>query len=147
MSMSAAGHRSRTLAVLILGHGCVDLAAGALFALLPFLVADRHYTFAAVGTFALVANVTNGACQPLFGARGDLREARWMLPLGLLLAGVGIGVAGLTTHFPATLAAVVVCMAGVAAYHPEGSRLARGTAPGGWRRGWASSPSAAGSAT
>ncbi len=68
--------------MLILGHGSVDLAAGALFALLPFLVAERHYTLAAVGTFALVANVTNGACQPLFGARGDLREARWMLPLG-----------------------------------------------------------------
>jgi MFS transporter, FSR family, fosmidomycin resistance protein len=122
--------RSSALSVLILGHGCVDLAAGALFALLPFLVADRHYTLAAVGTFALVANVTNGACQPLFGARGDLREARWMLPLGLLLAGVGIGVAGLTTSFPATLAAVVVCMAGVAAYHPEGARLARGTTAG-----------------
>jgi FSR family fosmidomycin resistance protein-like MFS transporter len=123
-------HRSGTLSVLILGHGCVDLAAGALFALLPFLVADRHYSLAAVGTFALVANVTNGACQPLFGARGDLREARWMLPLGLLLAGVGIGVAGLTASLPATLAAVVVCMAGVAAYHPEGARLARGTAAG-----------------
>ena len=115
----AVAHRSRTLAVLILGHSCVDLAAGALFALLPFLVAERHYTLAAVGTFALVANVTNGACQPLLGARGDLREARWMLPLGLVLAGVGIGAAGLTTRFPATLLAVVVCMAGVAAYHPE----------------------------
>ena len=126
----AAAHRSRTLAVLILGHGSVDLAAGALFALLPFLVAERHYTLAAVGTFALVANVTNGACQPLLGARGDLREARWMLPLGLVLAGVGIGAAGLTTRFPATLLAVVVCMAGVAAYHPEGARLARGTAVG-----------------
>ena len=116
--------------MLIVGHGSVDLSAGALFALLPFLVAERHYTLATVGTFALVANVTNGACQPLFGARGDLREARWMLPLGLLLAGLGIGVAGLTTQFPATLAAVVVCMAGVAAYHPEGARLARATAAG-----------------
>ena len=130
MSGSRAAGRSRTLAVLIFGHSCVDLAAGALFALLPFLVAERHYTFAAVGTFALVANVTNGACQPLFGVHGDVREARWMLPLGLVLAGVGIGVAGLTTQFPVTLAAVVVCMAGVAAYHPEGARLARGTAAG-----------------
>jgi MFS transporter, FSR family, fosmidomycin resistance protein len=125
-----AGHRSRALTVLILGHGAVDLSAGALFALLPFLVAERHYTLAAVGTFALVSNVTNGACQPLFGARGDLKEARWMLPLGLVLAGLGIGVAGLTTHFPATLAAVVVCMVGVSAYHPEGARMARSTAVG-----------------
>lgn len=116
--------------MLILGHASVDLAAGALFALLPFLVADRHYTLAAVGTFALVANVTNGACQPLFGVHGDAREARWLLPLGLVLAGAGIGAAGLTTRFPATLVAVVVCMAGVAAYHPEGARLARGTAAG-----------------
>jgi FSR family fosmidomycin resistance protein-like MFS transporter len=122
--------RSRALSVLILGHAAVDLAAGALFALLPFLVAERDYTLAAVGTFALVANVTNGVCQPLFGIHGDRREARWVLPLGLVLAGVGIGVAGLTTRFPATMAAVVVCMAGVAAYHPEGARLARGTVIG-----------------
>ena len=127
---AGAGHRSRALAVLILGRGAVDLSAGALFALLPFLVHERHYTLAAVGTFALVANVTNGACQPLFGARGDLKEARWMLPLGLVLAGVGIGVAGLTAHFAATMAAVVVCMVGVSAYHPEGARMARSTAVG-----------------
>jgi MFS transporter, FSR family, fosmidomycin resistance protein len=126
----ALAHRTRTLWLLILGHGAVDLAAGALFALLPFLVDERDYTLAAVGTFALVANVTNGACQPLFGLHGDRREARWALPLGLVLAGAGIGVAGMTTQFPATLAAVVVCMAGVAAYHPEGARLARGTAMG-----------------
>ena len=90
----AAAHRTRTLVLLILGHGAVDLAAGALFALLPFLVADRDYTLAAVGTFALVANVTNGACQPLLGFHGDRREARWLLPLGLVLAGLGIGAAG-----------------------------------------------------
>jgi len=123
-------HPARALSVLTIGHGCVDLSAGALLALLPFLVAERHYTLAAVGTFALVANATSGVCQPLLGASGDRREARWMLPLGLVLAGLGVGVAGLTTHFSATLLAVVVCMAGVAAYHPEGARLARGTASG-----------------
>ena len=85
--MTRPTHRSGMLSVLILGHSSVDLAAGGLFALLPFLVADRHYTLAAVGVFALVANVTNGVSQPLLGAYGDLREARWMLPLGLLLAG------------------------------------------------------------
>lgn len=130
MSKGRPARPSWTLSVLILGHGGVDLSAGALFALLPFLVAERHYTLAAVGTFALVANVTNGVCQPLFGAHGDLRDARWMLPLGLLLAGIGIGVAGPTTSFPVTLVAVVVCMTGVAAYHPEGARLARATAAG-----------------
>jgi FSR family fosmidomycin resistance protein-like MFS transporter len=126
--MTRPAYGARILSVLILGHASVDLSAGALFALLPFLVAERNYTLAAVGTFALVANVTNGVSQPLFGAHGDLREARWMLPLGLVLAGIGIGAAGLTTRFPATLAAVVVCMAGIAAYHPEGARLARSTA-------------------
>jgi MFS transporter, FSR family, fosmidomycin resistance protein len=130
VSAVSSAHGSRTLSLLIMGHGAVDLAAGALFALLPFLVAERHYTYAAVGTFALVANVTNGACQPLFGIHGDRREGRWMLPLGLVLAGVGIGVAGLTAQVPATLVAVVACMAGVAAYHPEAARLARGTAVG-----------------
>jgi len=124
----AAGRRpaSRsTLLALSLGHGCADLCSGALFALLPFLVVERHYSYAAAGVFALTASVASAFFQPLVGAQGDRGEARWLMPAGLILSGLGIGAVGLATSYSLTLLAVAVCSAGVAAYHPEGARWAR----------------------
>ena len=114
-----------TLLVLSLGHGCADLCSGALFALLPFLVVERHYSYAAAGVFALTASVASALFQPLVGAHGDRSEAHWLLPGGLVLSGLGIGAVGFATSYPLTLLAVAVCSAGVAAYHPEGARWAR----------------------
>jgi FSR family fosmidomycin resistance protein-like MFS transporter len=114
-----------TLFALTLGHGCADLCSGALFALLPFLVVERHYSYAAAGVFALTASVAHAVFQPLIGAQGDRREAHWLLPAGLIVTGIGIGAVGVATSFPLTLIAVAVCSAGVASYHPEGARWAR----------------------
>jgi MFS transporter, FSR family, fosmidomycin resistance protein len=115
----------RTLFALSLGHGCADLCSGALFALLPFLVVERHYSYAAAGVFALTASLASALFQPLVGAHGDRGEAHWLLPTGLVLAGLGIGAVGFATSYPLTLLAVAVCSAGVATYHPEGARWAR----------------------
>jgi FSR family fosmidomycin resistance protein-like MFS transporter len=114
-----------TLLALSLGHGCADLCSGALFALLPFLVVERHYSYAAAGVFALTASVAHAVVQPLIGAQGDRREAHWLMPAGLIITGLGIGAVGVATSFPLTLLAVAVCSAGVASYHPEGARWAR----------------------
>jgi FSR family fosmidomycin resistance protein-like MFS transporter len=129
--MTAAGRRpaSRaTLLALSLGHGCVDTCSGALFALLPFLVVERHYSYAAAGVFALTASVASAVFQPLVGAHGDRSEAHWLLPAGLVFTGLGIGAVGFASSYPLTLLAVAVCMAGVASYHPEGARWARHSA-------------------
>ena len=75
--------------------------------------------------FALTASVASALFQPLVGAQGDRGEARWLMPAGLILSGLGIGAVGLATSYPLTLLAVAVCSAGVAAYHPEGARWAR----------------------
>ncbi len=114
-----------TLLVLSLGHGAADLCSGALFALLPFLVVERHYSYAAAGVFALTASVANALFQPLVGAHGDRSEAHWLLPGGLVFAGLGIGAIGYAASYPLTLLAVAVSSVGVAAYHPEGARWAR----------------------
>jgi len=114
-----------TLLALALGHCCADLCGGALFALAPFLVVERHYSYGAIGVFALAASLATAVVQPLAGAHGDRGEARWLLPVGLLVAALGIAAVGLVTRYPLTLAAAVVCSAGAAAYHPEGARWAR----------------------
>ena len=114
-----------TLFALAFGHGSVDVCSGALFALLPFLATQRHYSLAAAGVFALTFSVANALLQPLIGAQGDRREAYWLLPAGLVVAGLGLGAVGFTTRYPVTLVAVALCSAGIATYHPEGARWAR----------------------
>ncbi|MGO8685035.1 MAG: MFS transporter [Thermoleophilia bacterium] len=127
MSVAASARPSARSALftLSLAHAAVDLCSGALWSLLPFLVVERHYSYAAVGIFALTASLGSAVLQPLFGAHGDRREAVWLLPVGLIVAGLGIGAVGLTQSFPLTLVAVAVCSVGIAAYHPEGARWAR----------------------
>ena len=123
----ARGGSRSTLFALALGHGSVDLCSGGLFALLPFLAHARHYSLSQAGVFALVGSIATACVQPSVGAHGDSRSgrARWLLPVGLALAAVGVGAVGLTPSYALTLLAVVVCSVGVAAYHPEGARWAR----------------------
>ncbi len=122
---SASSATRPALLAFSLGHGSADLCSGALWSLLPFLVVERHYSYGAVGVFALVASLGSALLQPLFGAQGDRSEGTWLLPVGLLVGGLGIAAVGFAGSFPLTLASVAVCSAGVAAYHPEGARWAR----------------------
>jgi len=113
------------LFALSVGHGSADFSSSALWALLPFLVVERHYSYAAVGVFALTASVAAAVFQPLFGALGDRRGGFWLMPGGLALAGLGVAAVGFVESFAMTLAAAALCSAGSAAYHPEGARWAR----------------------
>jgi MFS transporter, FSR family, fosmidomycin resistance protein len=114
-----------TLWVLSFGHCCADMSSSAVAALVPFLVAERHYSGAAVSVFVLAASIGGALLQPFIGHYGDRTGALWLMPVGLLVAGAGIGVAGLIDSQTFVLFAVAVCSLGVGAYHPEGARWAR----------------------
>src|SRR4051812_26147245 len=121
--------RSRTLdrramAVLSLGHLCVDLCQGALPALLPFLIAAHHWSYGQASALVLAATVSSSIVQPLFGHLSDGRSLPWLLPGGVALAGAGIALAGVADSYGLTFAVVVASGLGVAAYHPEASRFA-----------------------
>lgn len=124
---------SRPLIVsLSLGHGAADLCSGALMALLPVLCVERHYSYLAAAGFALSASLANAFFQPMAGLHGDRSDAGWLLPLGLVLAGLGMSLVGLTSSYLLTSLAAILCTAGVAAYHPEAARWTR-TVSGGNR--------------
>ena len=93
-------------------------------ALLPFLVLERHYSRRR-RRVCPHRQPGDGVVQPLVGAQGDRGEARWLLPAGLVVAGLGIAAVGLDDELPAHLVAALVCSAGAATYHPEGARWAR----------------------
>lgn len=126
-------HRAR-LAVLSTSHLVDDFYQGAVPALVALLVIERHYTYAAAAGITLAATVLSSVAQPVFGVLTDRREMHWMVPAGLGVAGLGIGLAGITDSYALTWAAVALSGLGVAAYHPQAARSARiaggGTATG-----------------
>ena len=114
----------RSIGALAVAHGCVDLCQGAVPALLPFLVLDRGYSYAAAGSLVLAASAGGSIVQPLFGLRGDRVASPWLVPAGLVLGGAGIGLVGVVGAYALALVAIACAGVGVAAFHPEAARWA-----------------------
>src|SRR5919109_4866500 len=112
------------MAALSTGHLATDFANGALPALLPFLVDKFDLTYTLAAALILASAVSSSVVQPLFGLWSDARGAMWLLPAGVGVAGVGIGVAAVAPSYWLVLLLVVVSGLGVAAFHPEGSKFA-----------------------
>lgn len=108
----------------------MDVYQGAVAALVPFFVAERAYTYAAASGIVLAASLLSSVVQPLFGALTDKWAMRWLLPVSTLVGGLGVALAGVSDSYALTLAAVAVSGLGVAAYHPEAARVARGASRG-----------------
>ena len=116
--------KRKLIALLTAGHIVTDINQGALPALLPFFMASHNMSYAAAASLVFDANVSSSIIQPLFGYFADKIAVPWIMPLGILLAGAGLALTGLTSNYWLIFAAVAVSGIGVAAYHPEGARLA-----------------------
>src|SRR5215471_12185535 len=114
-----------TLGLLSAGHFSVDLSQGAVPAMLPFFVAERHLSYAAAAGLVLAQTVSSSVLQPLFGQLTDRWPAPWLMPAGVALAGAGLGAAALLPTYGLIWLAIAISGIGVAAYHPEGARYAR----------------------
>jgi len=115
----------RGIATLAVGHACVDVTQGAVPGLIPFLIHDRHWSYGAAGALVLAMTASSSLLQPLFGWLADRRSLSWLLPGGVVLAAIGIALAGLVSDSePLTFALVALAGLGVGAYHPEGARYA-----------------------
>ncbi|MFF1745465.1 MFS transporter [Streptomyces mirabilis] len=111
--------------MLSFGHACVDVYQGAVASLVPFFVAERAYSYAAVSGIVLAASLLSSVAQPLFGVLTDRWAMPWLLPVSTILGGLGIALSGLSGSYALTLVFVAVSGVGVAAYHPESARVAR----------------------
>jgi len=112
-------------ATLIAGHAIDDLYQGAVPALVTFLVAERHYGYVAASGIVLAATLLSSVVQPVFGLLTDRWAMPWLVPMGMTLAGSGVGLSGLAEWYPLTWLSIALSGLGVAAYHPEAARLAR----------------------
>jgi MFS transporter, FSR family, fosmidomycin resistance protein len=114
----------KVLLLLSLGHMTVDLYQGALPAILPFLKEKLALSYTMAGVILIVANLTSSLCQPIFGMLSDKEGKPFLLPLGVLAAGLGYSLLSLPGHYSGVFLLVVIGGLGVSAYHPEGFKTA-----------------------
>jgi len=114
----------RGMSALSSGHLATDFANGALPALLPFLADEFDLSYVLVGLAMLAWAFSSSVLQPLFGLWSDNRGAIWLLPAGLALGGLGIGLAAVAPSYWICLVLITISGLGTAAFHPEGARFA-----------------------
>jgi MFS transporter, FSR family, fosmidomycin resistance protein len=106
-------------------HVIDDSYQGVIPALLPFFVADRNYSYAAVSGLTLAATLLSSVAQPAFGWWTDRHPRRWLIGTGILTAAAGVGAAGLFTNYAITWLTIAISGLGIAAFHPSAARAAR----------------------
>ncbi len=106
-------------------HVVDDLYQGAIPALLPFLVLERNYSYAAVAGLTLAANLLSSIAQPAFGWWGDRKPRRWMIPVGMLIAAIGVSLVAFSVEYWTTWVLIAIAGIGISAFHPEAARAAR----------------------
>lgn len=109
--------------VLALGHGCSDINQGALSAVLPFIIASYHYDYTTAAMLVTVSNIFGSLVQPVFGHLADKKNKPYIMALGVLLAGGGMALTGLISHFYGLCLAVIISGIGVAMFHPQAAQL------------------------
>jgi FSR family fosmidomycin resistance protein-like MFS transporter len=114
----------KVLLILSLGNLVVDIYQGALPAILPFLKEKLALTYAMTGMILMASNFTSSILQPVFGYVSDKKAMAYLLPLGLVAAGVGFSVLPFSPYFLLILGLVIISGLGVASYHPEGYKTA-----------------------
>lgn len=115
--------KGRFVGLLSLGHLATDVNQGALPALLPFLISEHQLSYAAAAGIVFAANIASSVVQPLFGHAADRFSKPLLMPVGLMLAGLGMALMGVVPSYRLIILAGILSGMGVAAYHPEGARL------------------------
>jgi FSR family fosmidomycin resistance protein-like MFS transporter len=67
--------------------------------------------------------LTSSFIQPCFGYLSDKIEIKWLLPVSVILTYAGFSPVGLAPSFTVLLILVIINGMGVAAYHPEGTKI------------------------
>ncbi|GEL22723.1 putative membrane efflux protein [Pseudonocardia sulfidoxydans NBRC 16205] len=111
-------------------HAVDDFYQGLVPAAVPYFVLQRDVGYLGASGLALAATLGSSLPQIAVGLLADRRRMPWMSPLGLALAGIGAGVAGLVPSYPLMFLSLLVSGLGVAMFHPPAGRDARLAAGG-----------------
>ena len=103
----------RSTALLTLAHTATDINQGAIPVLLPFFIAQHNLTYAAAAVIVFTTTFVSTITQPVFGVVADRLSRPWLMPFGVLLAGLGLSCVGLAPTYKTGLIAVALSGIGV----------------------------------
>ena len=110
-----------------LGHLCVDLAPGALPAILPFFVLHNGLTYTEIAGLMFASSFLSSIVQPAFGYWADKSSKHWFMALGIAMSGIGLGISGLVTNYWFLFLAITFMGVGSSIFHPEAARIVNRT--------------------
>jgi FSR family fosmidomycin resistance protein-like MFS transporter len=111
-------------------HAVDDFYQGLIPAAVPYFVLERHLSYIDASGLVMAATLGSALPQLVFGVLADRRRVAWMAPLGVSLAGIGAGLAGLASSYGLVFTLLLVSGLGVAMFHPPAGRDARVAAGG-----------------
>jgi len=115
----------KAVALLSAAHLTDDVNQGVVPAMLPFFIAADHLSYAAAAGLMLAQTLSASVMQPLFGMMADSRPSPWLIPLGLILAGIGVALSGIAPGYWTIFAVIALSGIGISAFHPEAARRVR----------------------
>ena len=106
-------------------HLLNDLIQASLPAIYPLLKDNFSLSFSQIGLISLVYQITASLLQPWIGLYTDKHPKPYLLPLGMIVTLIGIGVLAIAPSFTILLVAAALIGIGSSTFHPEASRVAR----------------------
>lgn len=109
--------------LLAVAHLSNDITTGALPAILPFFVSQYGMDYSSAAGLMFASCFLSSIVQPAFGWLADRESRTWYMSLGVLLAGVAMGMAGLFRNYWAIFTVITLSGIGSAIFHPEAARM------------------------
>ena len=106
-------------------HLLNDLIQASLPAIYPLLKDNFSLSFSQIGLISLVYQITASLLQPWIGLYTDKHPKPYLLPLGMIVTLIGIGILAIAPSFTILLVAAALIGIGSSTFHPEASRVAR----------------------
>lgn len=106
-------------------HFLNDLIQAILPAIYPLLKENFSLSFTQVGLITLVYQITASLLQPWIGLYTDKNPKPYLLPIGMVITLIGIGLLAIAPSFVVVLISAIFIGIGSSAFHPEASRVAR----------------------
>ncbi len=106
-------------------HLLNDLIQAMLPSVFPLLKSNFALRFGQIGMIGLVYQVTASLLQPWIGLYTDKHPKPFLLPSGMVMTLIGIGLMASASSFAMLLVAAAIIGVGSATFHPEASRIAR----------------------
>lgn len=118
------------LATYTAGHIVDDIYMNALPPFLPVLIAGSGLSYASAGLLVTFFTLTSSVSQPFLGYAIDRYRAKWVGAVGLIWAGIFVGLMGMAKSYAMLLILATLAGIGPAMFHPQALSAVSGLATG-----------------